>query len=173
MTKQKGGAIVDLGNVIVAHWLSNITPENFLTIDYNSIPEAPGVCESLKRINELFGGNVTVVYNSTGIADEKIRVWLEAHKFTERTGIPPERIRRTTHGRDKTPFMEQSTSTHYSTTVVVDDRLEVVSKFVCKVPNLFLFRPQTHEMEEFKHTGALSHVHIVKTWQEIENALNL
>jgi hypothetical protein len=134
MTKLKGGAIVDLGNVIVAHWLSNITPENFLTIDYNSIPEAPGVCESLKRINERFGGNVTVVYNSTGIADEKIRIWLETHTFTQRTGIPSERICRTTHGRDKTPFVEQSTCTHYGTTVVVDDRLEVVSKFVGKVP---------------------------------------
>ncbi len=172
MTKQHGGAIVDLGNVIVAHWLSKITPENFLTIDYNSIPEAPGVCESLKRINELFGGNVTVVYNSTGIADEKIRVWLETHKFIERTGIPLERIRRTTHGRDKTPFMEQSTDTHYGTTVVVDDRLEVMNKFVERVPNLFLFRPQAKEIDEFKHTGSLSHVHIVQSWQEIEDALN-
>jgi len=173
MERQKGGAIVDLGNVIVAHWLSNITPENFLTIDYNSIPEAPGVCESLKKLNEWFGGNVTVVYNSTGIADEKIRLWLEAHKFVERTGIPLERIRRTTHGRDKTPFIEQSTETHYNTTVVVDDRLEVLSKFVGKVQDLFLFRPQAQEIDQFKHTGALSHVHVIKTWQEIECALNL
>jgi hypothetical protein len=41
MTKQHGGAIVDLGNVIIAHWLSNITPENFHVIDYNSIRKSP------------------------------------------------------------------------------------------------------------------------------------
>jgi hypothetical protein len=120
MTKQHGGAIVDLGNVIVAHWLSNITPKNFLTIDYNSIPEAPGVCESLRRMNDMFGGNVTVVYKSTGIADQKIRTWLANHHFSERTGILPERIVRTKTGRDKTPHIEQSTSSHYGTTVVHD-----------------------------------------------------
>ena len=172
MTKQKGGAIVDLGNVIIAHWLSNITPENFLTIDYNSIPEAPGVFDVLKRLNDKFGGNVTVVYNSTGIATEKILTWLSSHRFTERTGIPFERVHRTVKGRDKTPHLEQSSRTHYGTTMVVDDRLEVLSHFVEKVPNLFLFRPQREEVEKFKHTGALSHVRVVKTWQEIEDLLS-
>lgn len=171
MTKKLGGAIIDLGNVIIAHWLSNITAENFHTIDYNSIPEVPGVCEVLKRINELFGGNVTVVYNATGIADEKIQTWLEVHKFTERTGIPPERIRRTTNGRDKTPFMDQSTDTHYGTTMVVDDRCEVIGKFLGKAPNLVLFRPQPKEVEEFKHTVDFRYVDVVMTWKEIEDNL--
>ena len=182
MTKQHGGAIVDLGNVIVAHWLSNITPKNFPTYDYDSIPEAPGVCESLKRLNERFGGNITVVYNSTAIADEKIHAWLRSHKFIERTGIPLERIRRTINeSRDKTPFMNQSSETHYGTTVVVDDRLEVMSHFVGKVPQLFLFRFQLQEiMDLWKRkkldavltTGVTDHVRQVKTWSEIEYHLN-
>jgi hypothetical protein len=172
MTKQKGGAIVDLGNVIIAHWLSNITPENFHTIDYNSIPEVPGVFDSLKRLNDKFGGNVTVVYKATDIATEKILAWLAHHQFMERTGIPLERVDRTKGGRDKTLHMGQSSETHYGTTVVVDDRLEVLSYFVGKVPYLFLFRPQQHEIEQFNSTGALSHVHVVQTWEEIENILN-
>ena len=182
MTKQHGGAIVDLGNVIVAHWLSNISPENFLTYDYNSIPEAPGVCEILKRLNDRLGGNVTVVYNSTGIADEKIRAWLEAHKFVERTGIPLERIRRTINkSRDKTPFMNQTSETHYGTTVVIDDRLEVMSHFVGKVPHLLLFRFQLLEIADLwkdkkldavLSTGVTEHVRQVKTWSEIEHILS-
>jgi hypothetical protein len=172
MTKQKGGAIVDLGNVIIAHWLSNITPENFHTIDYNSIPEVPGVFDSLKRLNDRFGGNVTVVYKATDIATEKILAWLAHHQFTERTGIPLERVDRTKGGRDKTLHMDQSSETHYGTTVVVDDRLEVMSYFVGRVPYLFLFHPQQQEVEQFSNTGALSHVYVVESWQEIENILN-
>lgn len=172
MAKQKGGAIVDLGNVIIAHWLSNITPENFHTIDYNSIPEVPGVFDSLKRLNDKFDGNVTVVYKATDIATEKILAWLAHHQFTERTGIPLERVDRTKGGRDKTLHTDQSSSTHYGTTVVVDDRLEVLSHFVGKVSHLFLFRPQQQEVEQWNGGGILSHVHVVQTWQEIEDALN-
>ena len=172
MATQHGGAIVDLGNVIIAHWLSNITPENFDTIDYNSIPEVPGVFDSLRRFYDQFGGNVTVVYKATDIATEKILGWLRHHNFSERTGISFDRVHRTSSGRDKTPFIEQSSQTHHGTTVMVDDRLEVLSYFVGKVPNLFLFRPQSQEVEQFRNTGALSHVHVVTTWQEIENILN-
>ncbi len=172
MTKQHGGAIVDLGNVIIAHWLSNITPENFLTIDYNSIPEVPGVFDSLKWLNDRFGGNVTVVYKATDVATEKILAWLTHHQFTERTGIPLDRVCRTKGGRDKTIHMEQSSATHYGTTVVVDDRLEVLGYFVGKVLHLFLFHPQQQEVEQFDSTGTLSHVHVVESWQEIENTLN-
>jgi hypothetical protein len=172
MAKQKGGAIVDLGNVIIAHWLSNITPENFHTIDYNSIPEVPGVFDSLKRLNDKFGGNVTVVYKATDVATEKILAWLAHHRFTERTGIPLERVDRTKGGRDKTLHMDQSSETHYGTTVVVDDRLEVLSYFVGKVAHLFLFHPQRQEVEQWSGTGALPHVLVVETWQEIEDILN-
>ena len=56
MQRKHDGLIVDLGNVIIAYWLSDITPENFHTIDYNAIPEVPGALESLKRLNERFGG---------------------------------------------------------------------------------------------------------------------
>lgn len=172
MTKQKGGTIVDLGNVIIAHWLSNTTPDSFQTIDYNSIPEVPGVFESLKWLNEKFDGNVTVVYKATDTAAEKILAWLAHHRFMERTGISLERVVRTKSGRDKTIHMNQSSSTHYGTTVVVDDRLEVMSYFVGKVSNLFLFRPQQQEVEQWSSTGALSHVHVVQSWKEIENILN-
>lgn len=181
MTKQYGGAIVDLGNVTIAHYRSKITKKNFNTIDYNSIPEVPGAFDGLKRLNDRFGGNVTVVYNATDIADEKIRAWLVYHKFTELTGIPLERVVRTKNGRDKTSFMDQSSATHYGTTVVIDDRLEVMSYFVGKVPLLLLFRFQLREIAELVkrrrlcnvlESDVVSHVQQVKTWQEIQNILN-
>lgn len=169
---QKGGVIVDLGNVIIAHWLSNINETNFETIDYNSIPEVPGCFDILKRLNEKFGGNITVVYKATNVATEKILAWLAHHQFAERTGISMDRVHRTNGGRDKTSHIDQSTSTRYGTTVMIDDRLEVLSHFVGKVPYLFLFQPRESEIEAFSYTGALAYCRIVKTWQEIENILN-
>lgn len=168
MSTKHGGLIVDLGNVIVAYWLSNITPQNINTIDYNAIPEVPRAFETLKRFNKYFDGNVTVVYKATGIAMEKIDCWLVSHRFSERTGIPISRVVHSTGGRNKTFAMEQSNGNYCGTTIVVDDRLEVLSYFVNNVHSLFLFRPQPQEVEAFRHTGALAYVRIVQTWQEIE-----
>ncbi|KKS11806.1 MAG: hypothetical protein UU67_C0063G0007 [Candidatus Daviesbacteria bacterium GW2011_GWB1_41_5] len=173
MHRQNGGLIVDLGNVIIAYWLSNITPENFHTTDYNVIPEVPGVFESLGHFNKHFNDNVTVVYKATEVAKGKVFGWLVSHKFSERTGIPLDRVAHSVSGRDKTSHIGQSSETHYGTTIVVDDRLEVLSYFVGKVQNLFLFRPQLQEIERFRHTGALAHVRIVQTWQEIEDTLGI
>jgi len=172
VTKQHGGAIVDLGNVIIAHWLNKTTSENFHRIDYNSIPEAPEAFHSLSHLNEKFGGNVTVVYNATDTATEKIIGWLGHRLFTKRTGIPFDRVLRTVNGRDKSPYVDQSSLTHYGTTVVIDDRLEVLSHFVGRVPHLFLFRPQVLEVARYLNTGAWPHIRVVKTWKEIMTVLN-
>ena len=173
MSQKNGGLVVDLGNVIIAYWLSNITPENFYTINYNAIPEVPGAFESLKRFNEYFDGNVTVVYKSSGVAMRKVFGWLISHDFSQRTGIPLSRVIHSAGGRDKTAYMGQFSNTHCGTTIVIDDRLEVLSYFVGKVQNLFLFKPQCQEVEQFMHTGASAHVKIVETWQEIEKALEI
>ncbi len=171
--QRKGGLIVDLGNVIIAYWLSNITFDNFHTIDYNTIPEVPGVFKALRRLNEHFGGNVTVVYKATEVATEKVLGWLTNHEFSERTGIPLNRVKHSVNGRNKTAYMEQSSGTHYGATIVVDDRLEVLSYFVGKVSDLFLFRPQPQEIKQFRYTKALSHVKIVETWEEIEDIIGI
>lgn len=173
MTRKLGGLITDLGNVIIAYWLSDITPENFDSIDYNAIPEVPGVFASLRRFNRHFDGNVTVMYKATNVAMEKIYGWLASHKFSGRTGIPLDRVVHSVHGRDKTAHINQASQLYFGTTVVVDDRLEVLSYFVGKVPSLFLFRPQSHEVEQFKHTGALNNVQTVQTWAEIERLVGI
>jgi hypothetical protein len=173
MTLQKGGAIVDIGNVIIAYRLSGLNRQNYHLYDFDSIPEEPGCFESLKKLNDEFGGNITVVWKATDDAVGKNMRWLECHRFSERTGIPMTKIKRIGEDRrEKTNYIDQTSLTHYGTTIVVDDRLEVLSHFVGKVPNLFLFQPQAQEIEQFKHTGALNHVHTVLSWQEINQILN-
>ncbi|MDO8590793.1 MAG: hypothetical protein Q7R65_02330 [bacterium] len=173
MTTVSGGLITDLGNVIIAYWLSNITPENFYTIDYNAIPEVPDAFGILKHFNEVFEGNVTVAYKATGVAREKIDAWLDYHRFSARTGISTNRIVHSPGGRDKTFCLNQTSDTYCGTTIVVDDRLEVLSHFVGKVPHLFLFRPQLEEVDQFRSTGALAHVIMVQSWKEIEKKMGI
>ncbi len=168
-----GGLITDLGNVIIAYWLSHITPENFHEIDYDSIPEVPGAFESLRRFNTYYEGNVTVAYKATEVAGEKIQSWLKYHRFFERTGIPLTRIVHSSEGRDKTASLGQVSARNYGTTVVVDDRLEVLNHFIGKVPSLFLFRPQDEEVKLFNQTDTLSRVQVVHTWKEVTESLRI
>lgn len=162
---KRGGAIVDVGNVIIDH--THTTAASFEVADYNAIPKVEGALDGLKRLYEIFGGNVTLVYNATGVADQKILDWMMFHKLTTRTGIPMERVQRTQNGRDKTALLTQATPTHYGVTVVIDDRLEVLRHFIGKVQGLYLFRGQPAEIERFRGDGSLSYVQQVETWSEI------
>ena len=165
--------IADLGNVIIAHWLADITPENFDFIDYNAIPEVPSAFESLRKLNIALNENVVVVYKASNIAQKKIFSWLETHRFSERTGIPLSRVVHSLNGRDKTGHLGASARNDVGSTIVVDDRLEVLSHFVGKAAPLFLFRPNKDEIAAFRHTGALDHVQQVETWDEILAALTI
>jgi hypothetical protein len=183
MTKLHGGAIVDIGNVIIAYWLSKLTSKNYHTYPFDTIPEEPGAFDGLHKLNEMFGGNVTIVWKATDDAVGKNMRWLELHRFCERTGIPMAHIERMI-GEDraaKTHYIHQSSQTHEGTTVVIDDRLEVLSHFVGKVPHLFLFRFQLRELVQLRQqgrldrvlkTGVMDHVHFVESWSEIMQILN-
>jgi|GEM_PF-1580895 len=176
MNKQFGGAIVDLGNIIVDHIAYGTEKKPIKDVDYSSIPEVEGCFDGLKRLNLLFGGNVSIIYNAKDFSDKQIIGWLTQHKLIERTGITIERVFRNRirpgNSRDKTGFLDQSSETHFGVTVVVDDRLEVINHFIQKgVRHPFLFRPQPDEIEKFRCTGTLSKTHIVETWKELLESL--
>lgn len=174
MTKLHGGAIVDIGNVVIAYRLSDLTSENYDTYDFDSIPEEPGAFQALELMNIFFDGNVTIAWKATDDAVGKNMRWLRLKKFNERTGIPQTRIERIGLDRKgKTDFIGQSSETHEGTTVVIDDRLEVLCHFVGKVPHLFLFRPQLKEVHRYASTGALAHVKVVWSWDHIIKELKL
>jgi len=156
---------VDLGNVIIDHLGFGTTPEFFRSGDYNIIPPVQGVWEALRRLNrERFHANVFVVYNASDVADQKIGSWLKSHDFFERTGISPERVRRTQNGRDKSSVCELHKATHF-----IDDRLEVLSHLVGKVGSLYLLRPQQKEVEQYQNF--LIYVKQVQSWDDIVRSL--
>lgn len=169
MSKQFGGALFDFGDFVAANRRSPIpiTRENYPTIDYNLVPEEPGAFDGLRFFNELFGGNVSVVYNATRFADERIQRWCDSRRLHNRTGIPRERVFRTATGRDKTAHLLQESDTHYGTTVQGDNRLEVLKYSFGKVRHLFLYCPPDEVVEEERRPEDLARVHVVSSWDEI------
>ncbi|PIR40018.1 MAG: hypothetical protein COV33_02000 [Candidatus Zambryskibacteria bacterium CG10_big_fil_rev_8_21_14_0_10_34_34] len=156
---------VDLGNVIIDHVGFGTTPEFFQTGDYNIIPPVEGVFAALRRLNqERFNGNIFVVYNASDVADRKIVTWLLTRNFFDHTGISPDRVRRTQNGRNKLSVCGLYQATHF-----VDDRLEVLSHLINNVENLYLFRPQQNEVEQYQKF--LNQVRLVNGWDEVVRRL--
>lgn len=186
--KKFGGAIVDFGNVVIDH--SKTTPEMVrMAIDhpeiYNAIPEVRGAMDGLKELSALFGGNVTLVYKATDTVDSLILGWMAYHRLYRRTGIPLTRVVRimdTGDKRDKTGHLDQHSDTHYGTSVVIDDRAQVVIQFVPKmlvkkpqdakhrIEHVFLFCPRPSELEEFD-CEELQYVREVWNWSDIITTL--
>ena len=163
--KMKESLGVDLGNVIIDHVGFGTTPEFFHSGNSNIIPPVSGVLDALRRLNqERFQGNMFVVYNASDVADQKIISWLKSRDFFEQTGISPERVVRTQNGRDKSSVCKLYQATHF-----IDDRLEVLSHLVGKVGNLYLFRPQQKEVEQYQ--DFLIHVWQVNSWDDIIQSL--
>ena len=158
---------VDLGNVIIDHLGFGTTPEFFQSGDYSIIPPVSGVFEALRMLSERrFGSEIFVVYNATDVADQKITSWLQFHDFFVRTGILPDRVKRTQNGRNKLSVCQAFGATHF-----VDDRLEVLSHLVGKIENLYLLRPQQFEVEQYKEF--IDSVSRFDTWENLTQSMSV
>lgn len=162
-----GGAIVDLGNVVIDFDHNEERYQLMKQGEITKIPVIPGSLESLKMLNKALQGNITIVYKGTTTPHEIMMKWLQHVRFTEETGIPFEKVVKTVTRNKYSLLTKPSNEINYKTIIVIDDRLEVLSYFVKKVPYLILFRPFSDEIEKFRHIGALEHTHLVYSWHEI------
>ena len=151
---------IDFGNVVIDHLTFGTTPEFIDTGDYRTIPPVPDSLEIIADLEKKFGANIFIVYNANQVADAKIHSWLDYHHFFKRTRISPDQVIRTNQGRNKRPLCSELHITHF-----VDDRLEVLTHLIGEVGNLYLFRPQKHEVEQ--HKNSLDKVILVDSWKEM------
>ncbi|MEO6731296.1 MAG: hypothetical protein ABIN01_08760 [Ferruginibacter sp.] len=157
---------VDMGNVIIDHVGFGTTVEFFNEGDYRDIPPVEDVLLYLKQLNEgRFKKNVFVVYNATLVADSKIDDWLAYHRFWEITGITQDKVLRSKSGRNKLAFCIDNNVSH-----LIDDRLEVLGNLISFVSNLYLFRGQPEEINQYSRFLPL--VNKVNNWKEVSNLLN-
>ena len=152
---------VDIGNVIINHRLVDKNDKILFEERYSTIPAVESVFEVLKVLNEKkFRGNIFLVSKCTLWAEEKILAWLKDNHFYEKTGVKPKNIYFCRERQEKEKICSKLGVTHF-----IDDRLEVLSHIIGKVPNLYLFQPDQAEVDKYKEF--LPEVIMVESWAEI------
>ena len=151
---------VDIGNVIINNRLNDPEVVKVDEAVYAAFPPSGGVFESLKTLNDYFGGEVYLISKCTEWAQIQILAWLKAHDFYTKTGIKPENVNFVRQRNEKDAVCVKLGVTHF-----VDDRLEVLSYMVESTPNLILFQPDQEEVNEFKQF--LSKVTVANDWNEV------
>jgi len=153
---------VDIGNVITDHRpVKDIKDESFWRDKYSTIPASKGVFEYLKKLNSgKFRDNIFLVSRAKEEHEKRILTWLVDNDFYNKTGIKPKNVFFCRERHEKERICRENNITYF-----VDDRLEVLSHMVGKIPHLFLFQPDPQEVEEFKQF--LPNVIGVGSWEEI------
>ena len=155
MIKQKSLG-VDFGNTIIKLIDNKVS---FYENTYRKCKAMPYSINSLKKLNENFNGRVYIVSKCSKPAEKKILDWMKYNNFHESTGIEKSKVHFCRERKDKSILSKKLRLTEF-----VDDKLEVLSHMKPGM-NLFLFRPQKKEVNEFKEY--LSRVRIVKSWKEL------
>ncbi len=123
-TKQTSSAPllgVDIGRVIIE---GDGPDTSFLGASDDDALRAPamaGAFESLARLCDLFDGRVWLVSKCGPKIQDRSRRWLARHRFFERTGIWPIRLRFCRDRREKAPICHEIGIDFF-----VDDRLDVL-----------------------------------------------
>lgn len=127
-------------------------------------PAVDGMFEALATLTEApFAGRVHVVSKAGPTTAANTRLWLEHHKFYDRTGISAENVHFVRHRADKAPICERLGVTHF-----IDDRVDVLD-FLTTVPNRYLFLGGLGEAEpprEIPEWATVAH-----TWDELTVAI--
>ena len=151
---------VDIGNVIINNRLNDPEVVKVDEAVYAAFPASEGVFESLKTLNDYFGGEVYLISKCTEWAQIQILAWLKAHDFYTKTGIKLENVNFVRQRNEKDAVCVKLGVTYF-----VDDRLEVLGYMIESTPNLILFQPDQEEVKEFKQF--LPKVTVANGWNEV------
>lgn len=157
---------IDIGNVIINHRLIDKNDKTLLEKHYSTIPAVDGVFDAIKKLNkEKFHGDIFLISKCTPWAQEKILAWLKDNDFYGKTGVEQGNVYFCRERHEKEKICRELGVTHF-----VDDRLEVLSHMVEKIPNLYLFQPCQSEVSE--HVKYLPNVHMVENWGQLLREIN-
>jgi len=155
---------VDIGGVLIDR-VADGTDTSFFSKRYLETPAVADGFETLARLaRERFGERVYIVSKCGPTIQAKSREWLVHRRFTEITGIPPERVRFCRTREEKAPICKRLGITHF-----IDDRYDVLS-YMKTVPHRFLFQPRDKDRESAKNEP-LAGLQVVDSWAEVAKAL--
>ena len=158
---------IDIGNVIINYRLTDKDDKSLWEERYSTIPASEGMYEAIRELNEeKFHRNIFLVSKCTIWARDKILAWLKDNDFYTKTGVNPKNIFFCRERHEKEKICTENDITYF-----IDDRLEVLSHMVLKVPNLYLFQPNQAEVDKYKQF--LPKVLRVENWAEVAEKIGI
>lgn len=152
---------IDVGRVLISPSDADQADTSFIggsLADALSTPPFDGMFEVVPRLVARFEGEVWIVSKCGPAVQNKTLLWFEHHRFFERTGISPDRVRFCLKRPEKARHCQELQITHF-----IDDRSDVLHAMAGVVPNRYLFGPQ----REVVPVGMLH----VPTWQAVAEAM--
>jgi hypothetical protein len=154
---------IDIGNVII----NNLVPAykdgveiDYLSEEYAFAPEMEGAMDSIRLLGERkFGSRMHLVSRASPDAQTRLLLWLDANDFYAKTGVPRENVHFCSLRHEKETHCVEQGITHF-----IDDRLEVLSHLIGKVPHLYLLSSDEDDVRQFREH--LASVVQVKNWKE-------
>jgi hypothetical protein len=155
---------VDIGGVLIDR-VADGTDTSFFSDRFLETPAFEDGFDTLARLSrERFGEAVHLVSKCGPKAQEKTKLWLAHHRFTEITGIPFDQVHFCREREEKAPICKRLKVTHF-----IDDRFDVLS-YLTTVPRLYLFRPRDKDLTRSARES-LQGLSVVQSWTEIARDL--
>jgi hypothetical protein len=114
--------------------------------------------EVVPQLVHRFEARVWIISKCGPAVQERTRRWLAHHRFFERTGIDPQRLRFCLQRPQKAEHCAALGITHF-----IDDRTDVLEAMRGVVPNRYLFGPQ--------HRPAPSGLTPAASWRRVAELL--
>ncbi|MBI1400913.1 hypothetical protein [Hyphomonas sp.] len=155
---------VDFGGVISDRVADN-SDTSFFADRFLETPMVDGAFDALLRLSAgPFEGRVHIISKAGPKIQERTRLWMSYHQFTDRTGIPETNVHFCRERPDKAPICKRLAVTHF-----VDDRVDVLS-YLEMVPVKLLFRARIDDARS-DPAPLPSGIACVIGWAEAEAAL--
>lgn len=150
---------IDIGRVIIAPDGSGAGDTSFIggsIEDALRTPPYEGMFDAVPGLVARFAGQAWLVSKARPRVQEKTRLWLDHHRFFERTGIPRENLRFCLERPQKAEHCRELAIMHF-----IDDRPDVLEHLKDVVPHRYLFGPQR------PGPGVAASVEPCATWEAV------
>lgn len=131
---------IDVGRVLISPGESRKPDTSFIGGSLEAALDTPpydDMFDVVPALVERFGGAVWIVSKCGPRIQERTLRWFGHHRFFERTGIRPDRVRFCLQRPEKAVHCRELGITHF-----IDDRVDVLEPMAGIVPLRYLFGPQ-------------------------------
>ncbi|MBI4280731.1 hypothetical protein HY628_00875 [Candidatus Uhrbacteria bacterium] len=156
---------IDFGGVIRRATSDDESEETVDGWSFRKTPPVAGAFEGIRcLVQEVFGTRIWIVSRCRSDVTRWIRVWFREKGFFAFTGVPPDHFLTCRERPHKAVLCRDLGLTDF-----VDNRLEVLLHMAGQVPHLYLFDPDTREMNLFSEASVS--IRRIEDWRSLVGAI--